>query len=399
MPFVHCDGARIYWRVDGRPENPPLLLVNSLGSDHAMWAPVLDGLVRAFRVIRMDTRGHGASDAPAGDYTLERLGRDALAVADAAGAARFHFAGVSLGGMTGMWIAAHAPERVDRLVLANTSATVDPTVYDARIAAIRRDGMAAVADAVLGRFFTPGYIARATPHYATVRETLLQTDPGGYTGCCAAIRDMALMPHLPSIRAATLVIAGSFDPATPPDHGHRIAQAIPGASIVELPTAHFSHSERPGRFVDLVVRFLQGSARPALPASRHTHDTLRHDAGLARRKEVLGPAYVEERLARAEPFTAGFQDLITRYAWGEIWTRPVLDDRTRRLLVLAQTLALGRWEEFRLHVAKGLAAELDEAELEELLLMSAIYCGVPCANTAFHHAQELLRAQAGSAPR
>ncbi len=260
MPFVHCDGTRIYWRVDGRPENPPLLLVNSLGSDHAMWSPVLDGLVRAFRVIRMDTRGHGASDAPPGDYTLERLGRDALAVADAAGAARVHFAGVSLGGMTGMWIAAHAPERIDRLVLANTSASVDPANYDTRIAAVRRDGMAAVTEAVLERFFTPSYRARDTAHHATVRETLLQTDPGGYAGCCAAIRDMALMPLLPSIRAATLVIAGSVDPATPPDHGRRIAQAIPGASFVELPTAHFSHSERPVRFVDLVVPFLQGRA-------------------------------------------------------------------------------------------------------------------------------------------
>ena len=392
MPFVHCDGARIYWRVDGRADNPPLLLVNSLGTDHAMWAPVLAGLTRAFRVIRMDSRGHGASDAPKGDCTLERLGRDALAVADAAGAARFHFAGVSLGGMTGMWIAANAPERIDRLVLANTSATIDPTTFDARIAAIRQGGLASVADAVLGRFFTAPYIARNTEHFATVRQTLLQLDPDGYIGCCAAIRDMVLLPQLPSIRAATLVIAGSFDPSTPPDHGHRIAQTIPGATIVELPTAHFSHSERPGRFVDLVVRVLRGTAYPPRAASRHTNDPLRHDTGLARRKDVLGRAYVEERQARAESFTAGFQDLITRYAWGEIWTRPVFDDRTRRLLVLAQTLATGRWEEFRLHVAKGLQAELDETELEELLLLSAIYCGVPSANTAFHHAQELLHA-------
>lgn len=391
MPFVNCDGARIYWRADGRPELPPLILVNSLGADHAVWNPVLPGLARYFRVIRLDKRGHGASDAPAGDYSIERLARDVLAVADAAGAARFHYAGLSIGGMIGIWLAANAGERIERLVLTNTSATMDPRSLSDRIAAVRAGGMAAVADAVLGRWFTAAYAARCTEHHATVRETLLSIDPLGYAGCCAAIRDMSIEPLLPTITRPTLVIAGSVDPSTPPEQGRRIAAAIPHARYLELPTAHFSHSEQPARWIDWVVRFLQGNDAPSHPAQRHQQEKRRFDEGLARRKQVLGEGYVQDRLARADAFTATFQDLVTRYAWGEIWTGPIFDDRTRRLLVIAQTVAMGRWEEFRLHVSKGLDAGLEAAELEELLLQSAIYCGVPTANTAFQQADELLR--------
>lgn len=394
MPFVHCENARIYWRVDGHPDAPPLVLVNSLGSDHAVWSPVMPVLTRFFRVIRLDKRGHGASDAPPGDYSIERLGRDVLAVADAAGAQRFHYAGLSIGGMIGMWLAASFPERLDRVVLTNTSASVDPKGFGERIAAVRSGGMAAIADAVIPRWFTAPYLARDTEHAATVRQTLLSLDPAGYAGCCAAIRDMAIEPLLPGIRVPVLVIAGTHDPSTPPERGRAIAHAIPHARYLELPTAHFSHSEQPGRWADWVVRFLRGNDAPADRAARHLQEKRRFDEGLERRKQVLGKDYVAERIAHAGPFSAGFQDMITRYAWGEIWTGPVFDDRTRRLMVIAQTLATGRWEEFRLHVAKGLDAELDPAELEELLLQSAVYCGVPAANTAFHHAAELLREHA-----
>ena len=395
MPFVQCEGARIYWRADGREQAPPLVMVSSLGSDHSMWDPVMGSLTRFFRVIRLDKRGHGASDAPAGDYSMERLGRDVLAVADAAGAQRFLYAGLSIGGMIGMWIAANVPERIERLVLSNTSANVDPRVFAERIATLRAGGMAAVADGVLARWFTPAYTARGTAHQDTVRRTLLSIDPTGYIGCCAAIRDMSIAPQLGSIRAPTLVIAGTHDPSTPAEQGRLIAHAIPHARYLELPTAHFAHSEQPGRWAEFAVRFLHGNDAPSSASARHMQEKRRFDEGLARRKEMLGQDYVDARMARADGFTAGFQDLVTRYAWGEVWTNPVLDDRTRRLLVIAQTIATGRWEEFRLHVNAGLSAELDVAELEALLMQSAVYCGVPAANTAFRHADELLRDRGG----
>lgn len=395
MPFVHCDGARIWWRADGRPDAPALVMLNSLGSDHAVWEPVMRGLARHFRVIRLDARGHGASDAPAGDYTLERLGRDVLAVADAAGAQRFHLLGLSLGGMTAMWIAGTHPARIDRLVLTNTSATSEPKGIGERIAAVRAQGMPAVADAVLARWFTPRFTSRRTGHQASVRETLLSIDPVGYAGCCAAIRDMALTPLLPRITAPTLVITGRFDASTPPEQGRRIAQTIPRAHCLELPTAHFSHSEQPGRFVDWVVRFLQGCDDPSDRAARRRPEQQRFDEGLARRRSVMGAAQVDERLADAGPIGAGLEELATRCAWGDAWEGPALDERTRRLIAIAQSLALGQWEAFRTLVARGLDAELDVAELEELVLQSALQCGLPAADAAARHADEVLRAHPG----
>ena len=393
MPFAVRDGVRIYYRIDGRSDAPPLLMVSSLGCDHGMWTPVMPALTQAFRVIRMDKRGHGASDVVHGDYTIEMLARDVLAVADAAGVPKFHYAGVSIGGMIGMWLAANASERVQRLLLANTSAQVAKGTFDERITQVLLGGMPAIAEGVMSRFFTPGYTARRTEHFETVRQTLLAIDPLGYAGCCAAIRDMELVPLLARIVAPTLVISGKHDPATPPQMGQQIALAIAGAGYVELPTAHFSHSGQPARFADLMVRFLHGETVTGAidePALRRRSEKDRYDQGLQRRKQVLGTPYVEERLALNSAFTARFQDLVTRYAWGEIWTSPIFDDRTRRLLVLALCIGMARWEEFRLQVERGLASDLQAAELEELLLQAAIYCGVPAANTAFHHAHQLV---------
>ena len=382
MPFVQTDGARLYWRCDGADNAPVLMLSNSIGTDLALWEPVMPALMRAFRVIRYDARGHGASDAPGGEYSMERLGRDALAVADAAGAQRFHFAGISLGGMTGMWLGANAPERIDRLALCNTSPYFGPDSWTARIAAVRSGGMAAIVDMVMGRFFTPGYVERADARYASLRRMFLSIDAGGYAGCGAAIRDMDLRPALPRIKATTLVVAGTFDLATTAEQGKAIAQAIPGARYAELPCAHIPTHEAGSGLVDLLCRFLSDA--------QDGSEALRYERGLARRKEVLGVEYVEARLKNRHALTDDFQALITRYAWGELWTRPVLDDRTRRLLVLAMMVGLKSWEEFELHVRAGLEHELSPTELKEVLMLAAIYCGVPAANTAFAHARKLI---------
>ena len=382
MPFIQTDGARLYWRCDGADGRPALLLGNSIGTDHCLWDPVMPALTRAFRVIRFDMRGHGASEAPAGEYSIEKLARDALAVADAAGAKRFHYAGISLGGVIGMWLGAHAPERLEKLVLSNTSPYFGPEGWTARIAAVQAGGMAAVADMVMGRFFTPAFVAAADARYGTTRRTLLEVNPAGYIGCCAALRDMDQRASLASIKAPTLVIAGTVDQATPPAQGQAIAQAVAGATYVDMPSAHIPTLETPAAFVDAVLGFLAAAADGS--------EKQRYDRGLARRKEVLGVAYVESRLRNRHPFTDEFQALITRYAWGELWTRPTFDDRTRRLLVLAMMVALKSWEEFELHVRAGLEHELSPAELKEVLMLAAIYCGVPAANTAFGHARKLI---------
>ncbi len=268
MPLIERDGVRLHWRLDGHPDRPALVLANSLGTDMALWQPVLPALLRHFLVLRLDKRGHGASQANPGDYSIELLARDVLAAMDAAGVARAHFCGVSIGGMIGQWLAANAGERFERFVLSNTAAKTAPEGFVDRIAKIREGGMAAIADTVLGRFFTPAFVARADENFHTVRRTLLQVDPVGYIGCCAAIRDMDLRPGLQRIDAPVLVVTGRDDQSLPPAMGEAVAAGIRDAQVVELPFAHIPHFEAPERFVELLVGFCQPGAADREPTNR-----------------------------------------------------------------------------------------------------------------------------------
>jgi len=245
--------------------------------------------------------------------------------------------------------------------------------------------MASVADEVMSRFFSPSRLAAGGPVVAEARRTLLATAPEGYAGACAAVRDTNLTGSLTRIQCPTLIIDGAFDVSLPwQGHGDVLASGIPHATAIRLPAAHLSNLEQPRSFTAALMRFL-------LPA-QHSDS---YADGLEIRRRVLGAAHVDR--ASASPVSVAFQELITRYAWGAIWTRPGLDIRTRRLLVLAMTAAAGRWEEFRLHVRTGLASELEWCDLEEVLLQTAIYAGVPVANTGFHHAAAE-RAAASSEP-
>ena len=388
MPFAVRDGVRLYWRRDGAAEKPALLLLNSIGTGMELWDGVVPLLVGDYCVIRMDARGHGASDAPDGDYSLAMLAADAATVLDAAGVTRAAVCGISLGGMVAMTLALRMPERLSALIVACSSAAMDPAAWEAREAAVRAGGTAAIADMAMGRFFSDPFRAARPAVVETTRAALLAQSTAGYAGCCAAIRDMRLLEDLPVITVPTLVIGGTKDVSTPfQSHGAAIAAAIPGAVSTLLPTAHLPSLEDPQAMAAAIRRFLADQIRPDL---RQAAATL-YEAGLARRRDVLGDAWVDRSLANRTAFNSEFQEMITRIAWNEIWTRPGLDDRTRRLLVLAITAALGRWEEFRLHVRAGLAAQgFTVAELKETLMQTAIYAGVPAANTAFAEAGKII---------
>ena len=258
MPVIRADDVRLRYQFEGNEQNPVLILSNSLGTDIGMWSLQMPDLLRRFRVLRYDTRGLGASDAPAGEYTMEQLGRDVLALADALQIPRFAFLGLSLGGMIGQWLGAHAPERISALVLANTSAFAPPkSNWDERRRAVLERGMSAIVDGAMGRFFSPETLAKNDSLVNAIRATFLATNPGGYAGCCAAVRDMDHRELLPKITAPTLVVGGDIDVSTPwAGHGEVIARRIPNAKTVLLHTTHLSNVEQPESFNSTVVDFL-----------------------------------------------------------------------------------------------------------------------------------------------
>ena len=257
MPFVDAGGTRLFHRFDGPIGAPPLVLSNSLGTNLGMWDGQMPALVERFRVLRYDSRGHGQSAAPPGPYRIEELGRDLIALLDALDIPRVRFCGLSKGGMVGMWLASNAPERVERLVLCNTSAHLPGReLWNARIEAVRATGMAAVAPQVLERWLTPEFRGRAPEVVEKVRRMLLATPPDGYAACATAIRDMDQRESISTIRAPALVVVGARDPSTPPVHGRQIAERIRGSKVVELPAAHLSNVEAADQFTAAVLEFV-----------------------------------------------------------------------------------------------------------------------------------------------
>ena len=257
MSFMNKDGVRLHYEIEGREDAPVLVLSNSLGTDLGMWAPQMPALLRHFRVLRHDARGHGQSDVPPGPYSVDQLGADVLALMDHLNIERAHFCGLSMGGMIGMWLGTHHAGRLDRLALCNTAAKIGtPDTWNPRIAKVEAEGMGSIVDLVLERWFTAGFRQRAPDQVAVVRQMLLDTVPAGYSANCAAVRDMDQRAEIVSIRVPTLVIAGTHDGSTPAADGRAVADAIPGAQYVELDAAHLSNWEQSEQFTQALLGFL-----------------------------------------------------------------------------------------------------------------------------------------------
>jgi len=251
------EGVRLFHRFDGPANAPVLLLSNSLGTALEMWDPQMPAFAERFRVLRYDMRGHGRSAVPPGPYSIADLGRDVLALLDANGIDRVRFCGLSMGGMTGMWLGCNAPERLEKLVLCNTSAQLGlPEHWNIRISLVQNEGMKGVAEGVIDRWFTPGFRERDPQEVDRVRRMLLETPPAGYAACCAAIRDQDQRQAICAVPVPTLVVAGARDPATPPEHSRLIASKIAVARLVELDAAHLSNIEARDRFTASVLEFL-----------------------------------------------------------------------------------------------------------------------------------------------
>jgi 3-oxoadipate enol-lactonase len=252
--------VQVNYVAEGPADGEVVVMSGSLGSDRRMWDPQVEPLVEnGFRVVRYDHRGHGDSPAPEGPYSIADIGGDLIALLDTLGVRRAHVVGLSLGGMTGMWAGAHAPERISSLVLCCTSAKLGPPENWAdRARTVRAEGLASIADAVVGRWVTPVYARTHPEGVGFLKEMMVGSSDAGYAECCGAIEHMDQLADLPRISAPTLVISGTDDQATPAEHGRRIAEGIPGArfELVEN-AAHLGSFEQSARFTQLILEHLK----------------------------------------------------------------------------------------------------------------------------------------------
>ncbi|MFE5035789.1 3-oxoadipate enol-lactonase [Streptomyces sp. NPDC056683] len=364
-------------RVEGPASAPVLLLGPSLGTSYALWDAVAPELSITHRVVRWDLPGHGGS-APGlikAGATVGDLAELVLALADSLGIERFAYAGVSLGGAVGLHLAVHHPDRLENLAVICSSAHFGGSkAWEERAERVRREGVEWLAENAPGRWFTAGF---TVPRLVEDQRT---ADPEAYAACCDALAAFDLRDRLGEIAVRTLLIAGRQDTATPPPHLREIADAVAAATLVELPgAAHLAPAQCPEAVLTALRSHLDGGAR----------------RGMAVRREVLGDAHVDGAQSRQTPFTARFQDFISRYAWGEIWTDPTLSRRERSMITLTALVAHGHYDELAMHVRAARRNGLTPEEIGAVLLQTAVYCGVPAANSAFATAQRVLAEEEG----
>lgn len=258
MPMIDADGCPIHVEVEGPEDAPALMLSNSLGTNLHMWDPQAKAFAEKFRLIRYDRRGHGQSGAPKGPYSMERLGRDVLAVLDALKVKKTHWCGLSMGGMVGQWLGANAPERMDRIILSNTTCYyADKEFWAGRIRLLRDKGLGAIVDPTMERWFTKDFLDRSPQTVALMSDVLRKTPLEGYIGCCEAIRDMDHREALTRIKAPVLIIAGQKDPATTVEDAEFIHGRIAGSTLAVIDAAHISNVEQPDVYTKTALEFLR----------------------------------------------------------------------------------------------------------------------------------------------
>ena len=386
--FVDVGGVTLHTVLSGAAGGLPVVFINSLGCDLRLWGEVAAALEDRHPVLRYDARGHGLSDAPVGEYRLHDLSGDLLGLLDALRLERVVLVGVSVGGLTALDFARRHPERVLGAVLCDTGLKIGtPESWATRMAAIQAGGLEALADSVMERWFTPGFLGAEKAPVRGYRNMLTRTTPAGYLGTCAALRDADLSGGGP-LGVPTLVLCGDSDVSTPPELSGSLAAELQAPLHLIGNAGHLPCVEQPQAVVAELAAFLDALAASPLPspASGQT----RYERGMRVRRAVLGDAHVDRALLGASDLDRDFQEFITEYAWGGPWSRAGLDTRTRHLVTLAVLAALPREHELALHLRATVNTGVTQDDLRELFMHVAVYAGVPVANRAYTLARETL---------
>ncbi|WUU80964.1 4-carboxymuconolactone decarboxylase [Streptomyces cellulosae] len=417
----------LQYRFDGPEEAPVLILGPSLGTTWHMWDRQIPELTKQWRVFRFDLPGHGGAPAhPAASVT--DLATRLLATLEGLGVHRFGYAGCALGGAVGIELALRHPERLASLALIAASprfGTADE--FRQRGVIVRTNGLDPIARSAPERWFTGGFAAAQPAITEWAVQMVRTTDPGCYIAACEALASFDVRAGLGSVGVPTLVLVGSEDQVTGPAEARTLVAGIPDARLAVVPGAsHLVPVEQPAAVTDLLVRHFSTAWQP-LPETATGHVVLPaaaprpavtpappqpvpvaesapaaappegqgvpdpYDAGIKVRREVLGDAHVDRILEETDAFSEDFQELVTRYAWGEVWDRPGLDRRTRSCVTLTALVAGGHLDELAVHTRAALRNGLTPDEIKEVLLQAAVYCGVPAASGAFRVAQQVIR--------
>lgn len=374
----------LHYVLEGPDDAPVILFSNSLGTTSEMWQPQREALIGAYRILRYDVPGHGRSAPDGQTRSLEQLGMAVLTLLDQLGIDRVHFCGISMGGLTGLWLARFHPQRLMTLTVANSAAKIgESAAWQQRAAQVRQYGMAAITEGAAGRWFTPAFRECAPATVQTLVAQLASCDSESYADCCEALAAADLRHELAAISLPVLVIAGRDDTVTTVADAEAMVADIHGAQLAVLPASHLSS-------VEVWLAFSR-ALQPFIEAQLTQHQ--RYQQGMTVRRAVLGEAHVDRTLENLSPLNDEFQNFISRYAWGEIWTRPGLSRHTRNLITIGMLIALNREAELKMHLRAAFNNGVSRDEIKELLMHAGLYCGLPAANAAFHLAQSVFDEQ------
>jgi 3-oxoadipate enol-lactonase/4-carboxymuconolactone decarboxylase len=367
------------YKLQGTPNSPVLIFSNSLGSEMMMWDELIPYLLPFFRVLQYDTRGHGGSPlTPNEGTTISELANDVIQLMDKLNIEAAYFCGLSMGGLIGQYLGINHPNRFKKIVLSNTGAKIgDDERWNGRIGTISKNGMQAIVDDTMERWFTEEFRSQNSERVAQTKAMFLRSNVDGYSNCCCAIRDADFREKLQSLSVEALVITGDEDPVTNVEQAEFLVSKIPNARLKVLHARHLAAAELPKEYAAVLIDFLVGEQT--------------FDKGMHVRRTVLGDAHIDNANSKINSVNADFQSFITRYAWGEIWTRPGLSKHNRSLITMSMLIALNRPAEFKMHVKAAFNNGVSVDEIKEVIMQSALYCGLPAANDAFHLALEVFK--------